>query len=144
LFVILGAKVGIFFEVHKKLLYFLIKPRRKTSICLTKPRGKAKNIMKKPRGIIFIFLLKPRGINIRSSNILTEVSKKVLSEQSIRQVHGIRFLLHHHVGINLRGMDAGMPKEQALANIDHAFGQLRQMKDGELDGVNAEELLNEL
>ena len=34
------------------------------------------------------------------------------------------------------------PKEQA--NIDHAFGQFRQMKDGELDGVNAEELLNEL
>ena len=87
-------------------------------------------------------MTKPREINIRSSNILTEVSKKVLSEQSIRQVHGIRFLLHHHVGINLRGVDAGMPKEQA--NIDHAFGQLRQMKDGELDGVNAEELLNEL
>jgi hypothetical protein len=39
-------------------------------------------------------------------------------------------------------VNAGMPKEQA--NIDHAFGQLRQMKDGELDGVNAEELLNEL
>lgn len=35
-------------------------------------------------------------------------------------------------------------KEQRLAKIDHAFGQLRQMKDGELKGLNAEELLNEL
>jgi hypothetical protein len=36
------------------------------------------------------------------------------------------------------------PKEQTLAKIDHAFGQLRQMKDGELEGINAEDLLNEL
>lgn len=36
------------------------------------------------------------------------------------------------------------PKEQTLTKIDHAFEQLRQMKDGELEGVNAEELLNEL
>ena len=35
-------------------------------------------------------------------------------------------------------------KEQALAKVDHAFGQLRQMKDGELKGINAEDLLNEL
>lgn len=35
-------------------------------------------------------------------------------------------------------------KEQALAKVDHAFGQLRQMKDGRLQGINAEELLNEL
>lgn len=35
-------------------------------------------------------------------------------------------------------------QEQALAKIDHAFGQVRQMKDGRLQGVNAEELLNEL
>ena len=35
-------------------------------------------------------------------------------------------------------------KEQALAKVDHAFGQLRQMKDGELEGINAEDLLNEL
>ena len=27
-------------------------------------------------------------------------------------------------------------KEQALANVDYAFGQLRQMKDGELQGIN--------
>lgn len=31
-------------------------------------------------------------------------------------------------------------KEQALAKVDHAFGQLRQMKDGELKGINAEDL----
>ena len=36
------------------------------------------------------------------------------------------------------------PKEKALAKVDHAFGQLRQMKDGQLNGVNAEDLLNEL
>ena len=36
------------------------------------------------------------------------------------------------------------PREQALAKVDHAFGQLRQMKDGRLQGINAEELLNEL
>lgn len=35
-------------------------------------------------------------------------------------------------------------KEQTLAKIDHAFGQLRQMKDGELEGIAAEDLLNEL
>ena len=39
---------------------------------------------------------------------------------------------------------AATPKEQALAKVDHAFGQLRQMKDGELEGINAEDLLNEL
>ena len=35
-------------------------------------------------------------------------------------------------------------KEQALAKVDHAFGQLRQMKDGQLQGITAEDLLNEL
>ena len=37
---------------------------------------------------------------------------------------------------------AATPKEQALAKVDHAFGQLRQMKDGQLQGINAEDLLN--
>ena len=36
------------------------------------------------------------------------------------------------------------PKEKVLAKVDHAFDQLRQMKDGQLQGVNAEDLLNEL
>ena len=36
------------------------------------------------------------------------------------------------------------PKEQALAKVDHAFGQLQQMKEGKISGVNAEDLLNEL
>ena len=36
---------------------------------------------------------------------------------------------------------AATPHEQALAKVDHAFGQLRQMKDGQLQGINAEELL---
>jgi len=35
-------------------------------------------------------------------------------------------------------------KERTLAKIDHAFGQLRQMKDGELQGIAAEDLLDEL
>lgn len=35
-------------------------------------------------------------------------------------------------------------KEQTLAKIDHALGQLRQMKDGQLEGIAAEDLLNEL
>ena len=35
-------------------------------------------------------------------------------------------------------------KEQALAKVDHALSQLRQMKDGELHGINAEDLLHEL
>jgi len=39
---------------------------------------------------------------------------------------------------------AATEKEKALAKIDHAFGQVRQMKDGELQGINAEELLDEL
>lgn len=38
---------------------------------------------------------------------------EILSEKSISQVYGIRFLLHHHVGINLCGVDAGMPKKFA-------------------------------
>jgi hypothetical protein len=36
------------------------------------------------------------------------------------------------------------PKEQALAKVDHAFGQLKQMQEGKINGVDAEELLNEL
>lgn len=39
---------------------------------------------------------------------------------------------------------AATPKEQALAKIDHALGQLRQIKDGEIKGIPAEDLLNEL
>ena len=37
----------------------------------------------------------------------------ILSEQSVSQVHGIHFLLHHHVGIDFRGVNAGMPKKFA-------------------------------
>ena len=39
---------------------------------------------------------------------------------------------------------AATAKEQALAKVDHALGQLRQMKAGQLQGINAEDLLNEL
>lgn len=39
---------------------------------------------------------------------------------------------------------AATPKEKTLAKVDHAFGQLRQMKDDQLEGINAEDLLNEL
>jgi len=35
-------------------------------------------------------------------------------------------------------------KERTLADIDHALGQLQQMKEGKLKGIKAEELLNEL
>ena len=35
-------------------------------------------------------------------------------------------------------------KEKTLAKIDHALGQLRQMNEGELEGIAAEDLLNEL
>ena len=35
---------------------------------------------------------------------------EILSKKSISQVYGIRFLLHRHVGINLCGVDAGMPQ----------------------------------
>ena len=35
-------------------------------------------------------------------------------------------------------------KEKILAKVDHALGQLRKMKEGQLQGINAEELLNEL
>ena len=41
---------------------------------------------------------------------MPKFSMEILSEKSISQVYGIRFLLHHHVGINLRGVDAGMPQ----------------------------------
>ena len=44
---------------------------------------------------------------------MLKFSMDVLSEQSISQVHGIRLFLHHHVGIDLRGVDAGMPKKFA-------------------------------
>jgi len=69
----------------------------------------------------------------------------ILSEQSVSQVHGIHFLLHHHVGIDLRGVDAGMPKKFArrvdvcpgcqrhggkgvaarTLNLSYAFGPIR-------------------
>ena len=39
---------------------------------------------------------------------------------------------------------AATPKEKTLAKVDHALAQLRQMKEGQLQGINAEELLNEL
>ena len=35
-------------------------------------------------------------------------------------------------------------KEKRLEKIDHAFGQLRQMKEGKLEGISAEDLLNKL
>ncbi len=35
-------------------------------------------------------------------------------------------------------------KKQALDKIDHAFNQLHQMQGGELKGITAEDLLNEL
>lgn len=35
-------------------------------------------------------------------------------------------------------------KELTLAKIDHAFGQLHQMKEGQIEGIDAEELFNEL
>ena len=41
-------------------------------------------------------------------------------------------------------LSAATPKEKALAKVDHSFGQLRQMKEGKLQGVNADDLLNEL
>lgn len=39
---------------------------------------------------------------------------------------------------------AATDKAQALAKVDDAFAQLRQMKDGELKGIDAEDLLNDL
>ena len=35
-------------------------------------------------------------------------------------------------------------KEKTLAKVDHSFGQLRQIKEGKLEGVVAEDLLDEL
>lgn len=35
-------------------------------------------------------------------------------------------------------------EEHSLAKIDHALGQLRLMKDGQLQGINADDLLNKL
>ena len=32
-------------------------------------------------------------------------------------------------------------KEQALAKVDHALDQLRQMKDGSLQGINADGII---
>ena len=37
-----------------------------------------------------------------------------------------------------------LEKEDTLAKIDHAFGQLRMMQEGLLDGIDAEDLLHEL
>ena len=35
-------------------------------------------------------------------------------------------------------------KQQTLCDIDHAFSQFRQMQDGKIKGIAAEDLLNEL
>ena len=44
---------------------------------------------------------------------MPKFSIKILSKQPVRQVNGISFLLHHHVGINLRGVDVGVSKKFA-------------------------------
>ena len=44
----------------------------------------------------------------------------------------------------MRSESPAMVQEEALDSIDRAFGQLRQMQAGELEGVSAEELYNEL
>ena len=44
---------------------------------------------------------------------MPKYSMEILSKKSISQVYGIRFLLHNHIGINLSGVDAGMPKKFA-------------------------------
>ena len=36
-----------------------------------------------------------------------------LPENACYKVHCIRYLLHHYIGINLRSVDAGMPKKFA-------------------------------
>ena len=35
-------------------------------------------------------------------------------------------------------------KQQTLSSIDHAFAQFGQMKEGQIEGIAAEDLLNEL
>ena len=47
------------------------------------------------------------------------------------------------ITINIPNHEVSFFKKM-IAKVDHAFGQLRQMKDGELKGIDAEDLLNEL
>ena len=45
--------------------------------------------------------------------------------------------------VSVRSASA-LGKEDTLTRIDHAFGQLHMMQEGQLEGVDAEDLLNEL
>ena len=66
---------------------------------------------------------------------------EILSEKSISQVYGIRFLLHHHVGINLCGVDAGMPKKFAR-RIDVCPGCQGHCSKGVAAGVESDEFVD--
>lgn len=95
--------------------------------------------MIKPRRIISAILIKPRGID-KHLNML-KFSMDVLSEQSISQAHGIRLLLHHHVGIDLRGVDAGMPKKFAR-RVDVCPGCHGHGGKGVAAGVEGDKLVD--
>ena len=75
---------------------------------------------------------------------------------SVKSVNSLGFYYKLRVGEHRSGMGWGRVNDsafwgimgnryfltlKALAKVDHAFGQLRQMKDGQLQGINAEELL---
>ena len=72
---------------------------------------------------------------------MPKFSMEILSEQSICQVHGIRFLLHHHIGKNLRGVDAGMPKKLAR-RIDVCPGCQGHCGKGVAAGVESDEFVD--
>jgi hypothetical protein len=70
------------------------------------------------------------------AELFREISPMLDSEVMLRKT--IDFIK------SLYAAEQTQAKQQTLDNIDHSFGQLRQMQEGKLKGIKAEDLLNEL
>ena len=70
------------------------------------------------------------------AELFREISPMLDSEVMLRKT--IDFIR------SLYAAEQTQAKQQTLDKIDHSLGQLRQMQEGKLKGVKAEDLLNEL
>ena len=70
------------------------------------------------------------------AELFREISPMLDSEVMLRKT--IDFIR------SLYAAEQTQTKQQTLDKIDHSFDQLRQMQEGKLKGVKAEDLLNEL
>ena len=95
--------------------------------------------------------LNPAQLNVLSlmSYISTEQEQQELQELLLefyrKKTDALLLQFQQENGISQETLDEWADQHlRALVKVDHAFGQLRQMKEGKLQGVNADDLLNEL